>query len=282
MATTLAERIEGAPGPLRLAHWFASSLGRHRDLLFQMVGTDLRGRYVGSTLGLFWTVIHPLVMIGIYVIVFSKVMGTRLAGNTDPFAYSIHLCAALLPWGAFQEVLARTTTVFPDNAALVRKVAFPKSILFGYITLSSAVNLSLAVALFLLFALVTGHVPPVTAFLWPVVISVHLAFGLGLGILASVVHVFLRDTAQLVVVLLQVWFWVTPIIYVPTILPGWMQDLMPFNIQYQFALAHRQVVIQGVVPSVWQWVALIGAALAALLAGLLAYRRFRADIFDEL
>lgn len=282
MASTLAERIERAPGPLRLVHWFASSLTRHRDLLFQMVGTDLRGRYVGSTLGLFWTVIHPLVMIGIYVIVFSKVMGTRLAGSADPYAYSLSLVAALLPWSAFQEVMSRTTTVFPDNAALVRKVAFPKSILFGFITLSSAVNLSLAVALFLVFVLLTGHVLPLTALWWPVVMGVHLGFGLGLGILASVVHVFIRDTAQLLTVVLQVWFWLTPIIYVPTILPEWMQAVQPFNPQYQFAVAHRQVVIGGVSPTLGQWAILLGPTVVVLLAGLAAYQRFRADIFDEL
>ena len=70
-----------------------------------MTLTDLRGRYVGSSLGLFWSVIHPLVMILIYTVVFSQVMGAKLAGSSDRYAYGIYLCAALLPWLAFQEVV---------------------------------------------------------------------------------------------------------------------------------------------------------------------------------
>jgi len=62
-----------------------------------MVGNDLRGRYVGSLLGLFWNVIHPLVLIAIYTLVFSQVMGARLEDHASPFAFSIYLCASLLP-----------------------------------------------------------------------------------------------------------------------------------------------------------------------------------------
>ena len=130
-----------------LITWFVRSLMRHWDLLSQMVATDLRGRYVGSALGLFWSVIHPLVMIVIYTIVFARVMGTRLQGSGDPYAYGVYLCSGLFPWIAFQEIVTRSTTLFPDNANLVRKVAFPKIILYGFVALSTAVNLGLSLAL---------------------------------------------------------------------------------------------------------------------------------------
>src|SRR5579885_427532 len=185
--------------PPSLLVWVARSLSRHWDLLWQMVATDLRGRYVGSSLGLLWSVIHPLVMIVIYTVVFSQVMGARLAGSTDPYAYGIYLCSALFPWTAFQEVVTRATTIFPDNAGLVRKVAFP---------------------IFLVAVLLTGHRLHPTVLVWAPLIALQLAFGLGLGMIFSVVHVFLRDTAQLVAVGLQVAFWATPIVYVDDVLPG--------------------------------------------------------------
>src|SRR5207245_4791252 len=124
------------PPPLGVVAWALRSLALHWDLLWQMVTTDLRGRYVGSSLGLFWTVIHPLVLILIYTVVFARVMGARLPGSPDAYGYGIYLCSALLPWLAFQEVVVRSTTIFPDHANLVRKVAFPKVILYGFITLS--------------------------------------------------------------------------------------------------------------------------------------------------
>jgi lipopolysaccharide transport system permease protein len=262
--------------------WFVRSLAAHRDLLWQMVSTDIRGRYVGSMLGLFWTVLHPLVMIVIYTLVFSRVMGSRLPSSGDPYAFSVYLCSALLPWIAFQDVILRTTTVFPDNAALVRKVAFPKSVLYGAITATSAINFVLAAAAFFTVLLLAGHAFPATVALWVVVTLLQLGFGLGLGIVASVLHVFLRDTAQIVGVLCQLWFWLTPIVYVESVLPTWLQQAGRLNPLRAFALAHRSLVVDGRLPAAGQTLALAGLTAITLAAGTWLYRRFRADILDEL
>jgi lipopolysaccharide transport system permease protein len=265
-----------------LLGWFVGSLSRHWDLLWQMTLTDLRGRYIGSSLGLFWTVIHPLVMILIYTVVFSQVMGARLAGSSDPYAYGLYLCSALLPWIGFQEVVLRCTTLFPDNANLVRKVAFPKSILYGFVTLSSAINLLLALTVFLLALALTGHPLHATLLLWLPFIALQLAFALGLGVLASVLHVFVRDTSQMVGVFFQVLFWATPIVYVESVLPAWLQRLERFNPLYVFSTTHRYIVLYGLVPGVQRTLVLVALTAGTLAVALVAYRRFRADILDEL
>jgi lipopolysaccharide transport system permease protein len=265
-----------------LLGWFAGSLAHHWDLLWQMTVTDLRGRYVGSSLGLFWSVIHPLVMIGIYTLVFSKIMGARLAGNQDPYGYSLYLCAGLLPWIGFQEVLMRCTSLFPDNANLVRKVAFPKSILYGYVFLSSGINVLLAVLVFLSAYLLTGHTLHPAMVVWLPFIVLQLAFALGLGVFTSVLHVFVRDTAQLVGVIIQVVFWATPVIYIVDALPEWLRTVERFNPLYVFAATHRAIVLDGALPSPWATLALLALTTATLAVGVLTYQRFRAEILDEL
>jgi lipopolysaccharide transport system permease protein len=262
--------------------WFVGSLSRHWDLLWQMTLTDLRGRYVGSSLGLFWSVIHPLVMIVIYTVVFSKVMGARLAGSTDPYGYGLYLCSGLLPWIGFQEVVLRCTTLFPDNSNLVRKVAFPKSILYGFVTLSSAINLLLALTVFVFAFAVTGHPFHVVLLLWLPFIALQLTFGLGLGVLTSVLHVFVRDTAQIVGVAFQVLFWATPIVYVENVLPAWLQRLQRFNPLYAFTSTYRLIVLDGLAPSLQRTAVLTLLTTATLALGVVMYRRFRADILDEL
>ena len=262
--------------------WAVRSIGRHRDLLAQMVITDLRGRYVGSSLGLFWTVIHPLVMIVIYTVVFSRIMGARLQGSSDTYAYGMYLCAGLLPWIAFQEAVLRLTTLFPDHAALVRKVAFPKIILYGFVTLTSAINLVLALVVFLAVVSIAGHVPSPSIVLWLPLLAVQLAFALGLGIIASVLHVFIRDTAQIVTVLLQVLFWTTPIVYVETVLPEWLRRLEIFNPLYLFARANHGLVLYGTLPSATHVAVLVLITIVTLAIGVTMYRAFRADILDEL
>jgi lipopolysaccharide transport system permease protein len=268
--------------PSGVITWILRSLGRNWDLLSQMVMTDLRGRYVGSSLGLFWSVIHPLVMIIIYTLVFSRVMGARLPGTVDRYAYSIYLCSGLLPWMAFQELVQRSTTIFPDNAGLVRKVAFPKVVLYGFVTLSSAINFGLAVGVFVLVLGLSGHLLPATALLWLPLVALQLGFALGLGMIMSVLHVFVRDTAQLVSVLLQVWFWMTPIVYVDTILPAWAQRAELLNPLFVFSAAHRSVVLSGTLPTLASTAGLGALTVVTLAAGLALYRRFRADILDEL
>jgi lipopolysaccharide transport system permease protein len=247
-----------------------------------MALTDLRGRYVGSSLGLFWSVIHPLVMILIYTLVFSKIMGARLAGSSDPYGYGVYLCSALLPWIGFQDLVLRCTTIFPDNANLVRKVAFPKAILYGFVTLSAAINLGLAIAIFLAALGLTGHPLHPSLLVWLAVVALQLGFALGLGIVASVLHVFVRDTSQLVSVLFQLAFWATPIVYVADALPAWLQRVEALNPFYLFAVTERQLVLDGTYPSGGRALALVGVTMATLLAGLAIYRRFRADILDEL
>ncbi len=262
--------------------WFAGSLSRHWDLLWQMALTDLRGRYVGSSLGLFWSVIHPLVMIFIYTLVFSKIMGARLAGSSDPYGYGLFLCAALLPWVAFQEVVVRCTTLFPDNANLVRKIAFPKSVLYGFVTLSTAINLLLSLSVFVAALIITRHPLHPTMLLWLPLIALQLAFGLGIGVLTSILHVFVRDTAQLVGVVFQILFWMTPIIYVESALPASLQRIERFNPLRAFSMSHRMIVLDGTAPG-WRTLLFVFAlTTATLVVAVVTYRRFRGEILDEL
>jgi lipopolysaccharide transport system permease protein len=275
-------RARDGGDPIGIVLWLGRSLVRHWDLLWQMVATDLRGRYVGSSLGLFWSVIHPLIMIVIYTLVFSRVIGARLPGNTDAYGYGLFLCSALLPWSGFLEVVQRSTTIFVDNANLVRKVAFPKVILYGYVAVSAAVNVALAIGVFLAVMLVIGHPLQPTLVIWLPFVALQLLFALGVGMVLSVLHVFLRDTAQLVAVALNVLFWLTPVIYVETILPEWLRRLEPFNPLYLFAKTHHELVMDGVLPGPLRTVGLLLLTFVTLAIGTAVYRRFRPDILDEL
>jgi len=278
-----APRARGGGGdPIGIVLWLGRSLVRHWDLLWQMAATDLRGRYVGSSLGLFWSVIHPLIMIVIYTLVFSRVIGARLPGTSNAYGYGVYLCSALLPWTGFLEVVTRSTTIFVDNANLVRKVAFPKVVLYGFVTVSAAINLGLALAVLLVVMMLIGHPLQPTLLLWLPFIALQLLFALGIGMVLSVLHVFLRDTAQLVAVGLNVLFWLTPVIYVEEILPAWLRRLEPFNPLYLFSKTHHQLVMDGVVPSATRTAGLVVLTFLVLAIGTAVYRRFRADILDEL
>jgi len=258
------------------------SLWRARGLLGQMVAADLRGRYVGSTLGLLWHVVQPLVLILIYTVVFTSVFAPRL-GSADPWAFSLHLCAGLLPWTAAAEILTRGTGVFIESASLVKKVAFPRLLLPLHVLAAAAIHFTLIAALFLVVLAVAGRLPPpAVVALWLLLSAVQLIGAAGLALLASVLHVFFRDTAPLVAMLLPLWFWMTPIVYTADVLPATVRTLLGVNPAAAFALRQQNLLLRGELPGLLAVGGLALGAATAVAMGVGAYAGLRREIPDEL
>jgi lipopolysaccharide transport system permease protein len=253
-----------------------------RGFVWGMVRREFHARYLQSVLGSAWAVLTPAAMIAIYTVIFSRVMGVRLPGGHDAFAYGVYLCAGLLPWNFFAEVILRCLTVFPDNAALLKKVSFPRSALPAVLLLSSALNFAVIFALFLLVLFVLGRFPGwVLAAVVPLLV-LQQAFALGLGIVLGVLNVFFRDVAQLVGVALQFWFWLTPIVYSAAILPGWTQELLAWNPMTPLVGAYQEILVAGAWPR-WSRFGLHAAGAGAALAlALLVFSRLEGEMVDEL
>jgi len=260
------------PGQLQL-YW---------PLVGHLVSADLRGRYAGSVFGLAWSVLHPLALIAILTLVFSGVMRARLPASADPYAYSIFLCAGLLPWIAVQEIVTRCTTVFVDRSQLIKQVAFPPAALHLSLLGSAAVNLGVMVVVLLVFLGCVGHRLGWETVLWPILLASQLLFATGLGLITSVLHVFLRDTAQLVAVGLQLWFWLTPIVYPASIVPERAARLLHFNPLFVFTRAQQELLLTGAWPSGATTLLLAGLSIGALGAGALLLQAVRHRLPDEL
>jgi lipopolysaccharide transport system permease protein len=253
----------------------------NRDLLWNFVVRDFKSRYAGSLMGIFWNVIHPLTLIVIYILVFSQLMGARLPGTSDTYSYGIYLCAGLLPWNAFAEAVSRSTTVFIDQAHLLKKVSFPKKLVGGAIVLSSLINFLIGYSIFFLFLTFTGHRIGLASLSLPGLLILQSVFAFGLGLLLSTLNVFFRDIAQLTGVVLQFWFWLTPIVYLEEVLPKLARDVIHLNPMYYFVRGYQTVVMNDVVPSIWMLGTAGVFALAALIGGSMVFFRLKDDIVDE-
>jgi len=260
----------------------ARAVWQYRGFVWGMVSREFQARYLQSLLGSAWMLLNPAAMIAIYTVIFSQVMRARLPGQDDAFAYSIYLCAGLLTWNFFAEVIVRSLTVFLDNAALLKKASFPRISLPVVLLLSSSINFAIIFALFLLVLLATGRFPG-----WPIVALIPLlalqqAFALGLGTLLGVLNVFFRDVAQLVLVALQLWFWLTPIVYSSAIVPEWAQAALAWNPLAPLVAGYQQILVAGTWPPWWQFRLHLVGALAALALGFLAFDRLSGEMVDEL
>ena len=219
---------------------------RNFRLLKVFISHDLRGRYVGSTLGIFWNFINPLIQLALYTFIFQVIM--KQTSDYHP-VYAVVIFSGLLPWMAISESLMRCTSSIMENANLVKKVVFPKEILILYIAASGFIHELMGMSIFLLFLIILGTPPKLVAFLIVFVFVVQLIFSIGLGFLLSTLNVFIRDTAPLLQALLPVWFFMTPIVYSADAIPDNLAPYMVLNPLYTLVNMYRSILLLNELPS---------------------------------
>jgi lipopolysaccharide transport system permease protein len=198
----------------------------YRGFILGSVKREFQLKYRNSVLGAAWTVISPLAMIFVYTVIFSKVMRAKLPGEDKAFAYSIYICSGLLSWGLFTEVVTRSQTVFLEHANLLKKLSFPRICLPIVTVLNALLNFAIVFSLFSGFLAVTGNFPGWVYLALAPVLAILIAFSIGLGVTLGVLNVFFRDVGLLFGIVLQFWFWFTPVVYPVTILPDFARRLL--------------------------------------------------------
>jgi lipopolysaccharide transport system permease protein len=254
----------------------------YRGFILASVKRDFVSRYLGTNLGFFWAIAQPLAMILIYTLVLAEIMKPALPGQSSRFAYSIYLCAGIVLWQLFNDLLNRCVGIFVHNASLLKKASLPK-LAFPVIAMLSALsNFAIIFALFATFVAAIGAFPAssIVAML-PVVVLVA-ALALGLGILLGTLNVFYRDVEQSTAMLLQFWFWLTPIVYPGRALPGFAAQLLAWNPMWPIVGFAQTIFLEDRIPR-WSTLAYPATvALAFMLLGWLAFRRLSGEIVDEL
>jgi lipopolysaccharide transport system permease protein len=260
----------------------ARAVWQYRGLVAALVRREFEARYLRSVFGSAWILLTPLAIIAIYTVVFAGVMRARLPGQNDTFAYSIFVCAGLLPWNWFVDVVTRALTVFPDHATLLKKASFPRSTLPAAFACAATLNFALLFGVFLLVLAASGRWPGWAVLALPPLFALQLLFAVGLGVLLGILNVFFRDIGQVMAVLLQLWFWGTPIVYTAAILPGAVRAWVSWNPLSAFVGAYQQVVLTGTWPDWTAFAWHLTGALALCGLAALAFDRLQGEIVDEL
>lgn len=190
------------------------SLKRHRRLLTDFVRRDLAARYVGSSMGFFWSVVFPIVNLFVFMFVFRLLLKARWGDEAGEKDTALIMLSGILVWTAFAETVGRASNCLVENANLIQKVVFPSQILPVYLTISSLVNMMIGMPIVVIgCAAFEVSVPTATYVYIPVLLCLQILFTVGLGYFLATLNLFLRDTYHLVGVGLQVWMFATPIFY---------------------------------------------------------------------
>jgi ABC-type polysaccharide/polyol phosphate export permease len=271
-----------------------AQLTRYRGLIQSLVARELKARYRGSALGVFWSFVNPLLLLTVYTIVFSYFVDAR----ADVRPYALFLCCGLLPWTWFSSSLNESTNALVAGGNLIKKVLFPAEVLPIVTVLTNMVQFLLALPILAAFLIYFANVgvagpdgvigPPKVALhaaelIWlPVVVVVQLLLTTGLALVLAALTVHFRDIRDILSHLLMFWFFATPIIYpmfsLPDRLRTWL-DLNPFThlaISYQEILFHPE----NAFGHKWWLLALGVVSIAVFLAGYWLFDRLRDSLAE--
>lgn len=258
------------------------SLWAYRGFILGSVKREFQSKYRNSLLGAAWTIINPLAMIIVYTVIFSQLMRAKLPGIDSTFAYSIYLCAGVLTWGLFAEIVTRAQNTFLEHANLLKKLSFPRLCLPVTVVANALLNFFIVFSLFSVFLLVSGNFPGLVYLAMIPVLAILVAFAIGLGISLGVLNVFFRDVGQFFGIIIQFWFWLTPIIYPISILPESVRSLMVYNPMASLMTAFQDILVTGQWP-VWQSLLPITIlAVALCVLGMHLFRKHAGEMVDEL
>lgn len=222
-----------------------ANLWPFRGLALNFFQREVSGRYVGSVSGLFWILIHPLALLGIYSIVFTTIFRVSLP-DLGGYGFTAFVALGLWPWLAFQESVQRGAMAVQANAGLVKKVAFPNELLvYGAVCATYAVHgvgFMAALGVLVLFGnpLHLEALPLVAALL-----LVQLLFTLGLALMFAAMQVLLKDMEHFLSPAMMIWFYATPVLYVITMVPVKFQELMSLNPLAYFVERIRALLMNG-------------------------------------
>jgi lipopolysaccharide transport system permease protein len=260
-------------------------LFRYRGLIQSLVARDLKARYRGSVLGVFWSFINPLMLLLVYSFVFEHILDQRGLGLRH---YELFLFCGLLPWTWFASSLLESSGVLISGGNLIKKVLFPAEILPIVTVLSNMVHFFFGLAILAAFMIWFQWPVHIVELAWfPIAVLVQLILTLGFALILSALTVHFRDIRDILGNLMTFWFFCTPIIYSyikpdgAEAITGWPGTLLRLNPFTHLAITYQEILyFEGPVGHVKWLIVLGGISIVWFLFGYWLFDRLR-DTFAE-
>jgi len=251
-------------------------------LSIEFVKRELKEKYISTTLGNLWLFIHPVVMLIIYTIIFSDFMKMKLDLVDNKYAYSIYLIPGLFSWNFFALTIDRLSNSFFEKAYLIKKVNIPMYVFHISIAISEFIVLFVGIILGIVFLFLVSHSLTFSAF---IVLFLYLflffIFTFSLGVIFSLFVPFFRDLRQVIPILLQLWFWMTPIVYPKSLIAHKYPFLIDLNPVYYFIGPMQEIFLYSKFSFKELFIAFFISFFTLFIAGWL-YKKMTSEIKDIL
>lgn len=244
-----------------------SGFRKYKNLLYELVIRDIKIRYRRSVLGLFWTVLNPILMMLIMTVVFSNIFRFEIEN------FPVYFFAANILFSFMTESTTNALHSITGNGNLIKKIYVPKYLFPMSNIFSSVINLLASFMAMLLVMLLTKVPFHLTLLFAPIILAYIIVFSLGLGMILSTIQVFFRDTAHIYGVLTMAWMYLTPIFYPESLLSEKLNYVLTFNPMVHFIRYMRDIVLYQSIPSFSQNLTCFSISGATLLIGVILFYR---------
>jgi len=257
------------------------SIFEYRGLIWNFIKRDISQKYVGSLLGLYWSVINPIITLVVYILVFGVFLKVRLPGDTDIWDFALYFAAGFLPWTAFQNSVMRAAGSIINNKNYIKKVPFPSEIFPIYVTLSECVDLFIGLVIFFVLFVILKGVPTIFILLLPLAIILQIMFTLSLAFFLSSGSVYFRDIPQMLTAIFMIWFWATPIAYTVNLIPEGLHWIVTLNPAYYMLEIYRDALFYGKIPDMSILVPFVVFSVVLFIASIWFFKKTKRG-FGEL
>lgn len=249
----------------------ANDFIKYQWLLKELIIRDLKIKYRRSVLGYLWSILNPLMLMGVLSVVFSTMF------RFDIPNYPVYLLTGQLIFGFYSEATNMAMTSILGGASLIKKVYLPKYIFPVSRVLSSFTTMLFSLVALVIVMALTRAEYHITAILLPIVLLYILVFSIGMSLILSVMVVFFRDVQYLYGVFLTALNYLTPIFYPASVLPSWLKELMVLNPMYNFIEMFRKIMLYGQWPTLTEHLICIAFAIGGLVLGVYVFKRNQKD-----
>jgi len=241
---------------------------------------DLLERYVGTGFGQLWLLISPIVTIFIYTVIFSDFMKMKLDIVDSEYSYSIYLVPGLLAWNTFSTIILRLSNSFLEKGHLIKKVNIPMFTFMISVIVSEGMLFAISISLGVTFLLIVGHNVGWT-FLWLIpIMALQLLFAFSIGVIISLFVPFFKDLKEVVPIVLQLWFWMTPIIYLKDMIYAKYPFLVDYNPAYYFIHIYQDIFLYSKPPQTLEVFKILALSLLFMAISAYLYKKMIGTIKD--
>ena len=252
----------------------------NKSLLITLVKRDIMEKYKGSFIGVFWSIIHPLMLLIIYTFVFSVIYKVRFGAEHSIKNFAIYLFTAMLPWISFSEAVTKASDIVVNQVSLVKKTIFPIEMLPFFTVVSSITTEFFALGVLFLIIIIFYKIAGITLLFLIIIIFLQLIFTLSISNLVAVLNVFIRDISQIINVVLMVWMFGTPILYSVTMIPERFKIIYYINPMAIIVTSYRWIILENKIPPLFDMAILTVVSFLLFFISIFVFEKLKKYIPD--